>query len=52
VVWEGAPCADRGVFIDARERRELTEEVMYWALSPGWSGGVDAGVPLPAALRR
>lgn len=52
VVWQGSECADRGVIIDGRERRELTEDVMYWALSPGWSGGIDVTVPLPSDLRR
>jgi hypothetical protein len=32
--------------------RELTADVVYWALSPGWSGEVPAGVPLPSELRR
>jgi hypothetical protein len=32
--------------------RELTADVVYWALSPGWSGEVPAGVPLPPELRR
>lgn len=52
VTWEGSRCADQGVLVDARERRELTEDVLYWALSPGWSGGVDGDVPLPGELRR
>ena len=43
-------CVDRGVFIDGL-RHELTEEVLYWALSPGWTGSVDGGVPLPDELR-
>ena len=33
------------------ERRELTAEVLYWALSPGWQGAVDAATPLPPRLR-
>ena len=32
--------------------RELTEDVMFWALSPGWSGSVSGDVPLPEGLRR
>jgi hypothetical protein len=32
--------------------RDLTSDVVYWALSPGWSGEVPAGVPLPPELRR
>jgi hypothetical protein len=31
---------------------ELTPEVMYWVLSPGWSGGFDGGVPMPTKLRQ
>jgi hypothetical protein len=52
VVWQGTKCADRGVFIDDRHRRELTPDVLYWALSPGWTGAVDADVPLPDRLRQ
>jgi hypothetical protein len=33
------------------QSRMLNERVMYWALSPGWSGSVDESVPLPPALR-
>ncbi|MCW2845700.1 MAG: hypothetical protein JWN22_3616 [Nocardioides sp.] len=51
VIW-GAHClAGRGVFMSGVVR-ELTSDVMYWALSPGWSGGVDGDVPLPGVLRR
>lgn len=33
--------------------RELTPEVLYWALSPGWSGGWDPDVvPMPEKFRR
>jgi hypothetical protein len=31
--------------------RELTSDVLYWALSPGWSGSVPGGVSLPSELR-
>jgi hypothetical protein len=31
--------------------RELTPDVVYWALSPGWSGSVPDGVSLPSELR-
>jgi hypothetical protein len=31
--------------------RELTPQVLYWALSPGWSGSVPAGASLPSELR-
>lgn len=52
VAWGSSMCTDRGVFLDARDRRELTEDVMYWALSPGWSGAVGGDVPLPGELRQ
>jgi hypothetical protein len=32
--------------------RDLTTAVLYWALSPGWSGAVDGDVPLPGTLRQ
>jgi hypothetical protein len=32
--------------------RELTSDVVYWALSPGWTGSVDGDVPLPQELRQ
>lgn len=32
--------------------RQLTPEVLYWALSPGWSGSVPEGVSLPSELRQ
>ena len=31
--------------------KELTADIMYWALSPGWSGSVAPDVPLPDRLR-
>jgi hypothetical protein len=31
---------------------DLTPDVVYWVLSPGWSGGVDGDVPMPKELRR
>ena len=30
----------------------VTADVLYWALSPGWTGGVDGNVPLPPELRQ
>jgi hypothetical protein len=30
----------------------LTMDVLYWAISAGWSGGVSGDVPLPPELRR
>jgi hypothetical protein len=32
--------------------RDLTSDVLYWALSPGWTGSVDGDVPLPEELRQ
>ncbi len=32
--------------------RRLTSAVLYWALSPGWTGAVDAAIPLPSELRQ
>ena len=31
---------------------DLTADVLYWALSPGWSGGVEGDVPMPDKLRQ
>jgi hypothetical protein len=31
--------------------KDLTADVLYWTLSPGWSGGVEGDVPLPDKLR-
>jgi hypothetical protein len=30
---------------------DLTADVLYWMLSPGWSGGVEGDVPMPDELR-
>ncbi len=35
----------------AGENRRLTSDVLYWALSPGWSGALPRGAPLPERLR-
>jgi hypothetical protein len=32
--------------------RQLTSDVVYWALSPGWTGSVPGDVPLPEELRQ
>jgi hypothetical protein len=32
--------------------RELTSDVLYWALSPGWTGPLDGSLPLPPELRQ
>jgi hypothetical protein len=50
VKYAGHLCVDRGLFV-GDQRRELTEDVLYWALSPGWSGSVESWVPLPPKLR-
>lgn len=31
--------------------RALTADVVYWALSPGWTGALDQNIPLPPELR-
>ena len=33
------------------ENRRMTSDVLYWALSPGWSGALPRGAPLPERLR-
>lgn len=33
------------------ETRPLTPDILYWALSPGWSGSVPGDVSLPSELR-
>jgi hypothetical protein len=43
---EGCP----RVSVDSRVR-ELTPEVLYWALSPGWTGSLPDGLALPDVLR-
>jgi hypothetical protein len=45
-------CGDfRGVF-GSGVHKQLTSDVLYWALSPGWSGEIPDGVPFPSVLRR
>ena len=53
VVFESEACETRGVFTaDGGERLgRLTPDVLWWAISPGWSGAVDGAVPLPTELR-
>ncbi len=31
---------------------DLTADVLYWVLTPGWSGGVEGDVPMPDKFRR
>ncbi len=45
-------CNIATVFLDRVREKLLTEDVLYWALSPGWSGWVPRGVPMPDELRR
>ena len=40
-----------GTLVVHGEARRLTKDVLYWALSPGWSGSVPDGVSLPSELR-
>lgn len=44
-------CA-QGIADGAESIHSLTKDVVYWVLSPGWSGGVGGAVPLPDRLRR
>ena len=44
-------CSDHGVALLGEGSRRLTEEVLHWAISPGWSGGWDGSVPMPQRLR-
>lgn len=44
-------CGLSSVFVDNGERRLLTAEVLRWALSPGWSGVLPPGLPVPDRLR-
>ena len=37
--------ASRGSTVE----HDLTADVLYWVLSPGWSGGVEGDVPMPAS---
>lgn len=51
VVFESFCPGENGVFMPGT-LRELTADVLYWAISPGWSGGVDGSVPLPDPFRQ
>jgi hypothetical protein len=44
-------CADQGVFIEGLDHA-LTADVLYWALSPGWTGSAGSHAPLPPQLRQ
>jgi hypothetical protein len=39
-------------FVWGGTEHDLTADVLYWALSPGWSGGVEGDVPMPDRLRQ
>jgi Asp-tRNA(Asn)/Glu-tRNA(Gln) amidotransferase C subunit len=43
-------CALSNRFLDDTGGRLVTEDVLYWALSPGWQGG-DSRLPMPEPLR-
>jgi hypothetical protein len=36
----------------AGQDHNLTSDVLFWVLSPGWTGGVEGDVPLPEQLRQ
>ena len=38
-------------FVWAGEEHDLTSDVLYWMLTPGWTGGVEGDVPMPDRLR-
>ena len=47
-----APCPYKpGITSGGESFQDLTEDVLYWALSPGWTGSVEQGVPVPDPLR-
>jgi len=48
VGWQG--CA--GVYGWGGVNHDLTADVLYWVLSPGWAGAVGGDVPLPDKLRQ
>jgi hypothetical protein len=35
-----------------RTEYDLTADVLYWVLSPGWSGSVEGDVPMPESFRQ
>lgn len=51
LVFESYCPGANGVFLSGTTR-QLTADVLYWALSPGWQGGVDGSVPLPDQFRQ
>ncbi len=51
IVFEDTCFQRNGVFLSGTSGA-LTRDILYWALSPGWSGSVGAGVPLPDQLRK
>ncbi len=50
VVWDAVCATGNGVFQHG-VARELTTDVMYWSLSPGWSGALGSTYPLPDQFR-
>lgn len=53
VVFESESCETRGVFTaDGGVRLgPLHRDLLWWAISPGWSGTTEGDVPLPSVLR-
>lgn len=51
VVFEADDCSALGVFVGKETFGPLSEDVLYWAISPGWAGGISGDVALPATLR-
>lgn len=51
VQYAGGDCAGQGVFVEGLDHA-LTADVLFWALSPGWSGATGGHVPLPDPLRQ
>jgi hypothetical protein len=51
-VVASAGCYGGELRVQGGQFRSLTPDVLYWALSPGWSGSVPAGVELPSVLRQ
>jgi hypothetical protein len=59
VVLVSSPQAEGRVTLDACQGfswdgadHDLTADVLYWMLSPGWSGGVSGDVPMPERFRQ
>lgn len=44
-------CWTSSVFVAGSQQRRLTDDVLFWALSPGWSGSLERGLPVPDRFR-